>query len=209
VIFPGSGYRANTTVTVGGNATANATSNATGRISAVNIVDAGNSYTTRPTVSVTAPTAITFAANSTSVIVGNSTVNGFITLGANSLFLANNDVVNYRVPAANSSIGGLANNGNFFVIVANSTAIQLAATHSGPAINLTSVGTGAQAHTLQGETATAVATISGVSSGAAHTGWVLRTVGEGGRAGRVQYETLVAFGGNFSSDAEDVILKDE
>jgi hypothetical protein len=208
VIFTGSGYAANAAVTVGGNATANATSNATGRISAVNIVDAGNSYTTRPTVTVDPPATITFAANSTSVIVGNSTVNGFITLGANSLFLANNDVVNYRVPAANSSIGGLANNGNFFVIVANSTAIQLAATHSGPAINRTSVGTGAQAHTLQGETATAVATISGVSSGAAHTGWVLRTVGEGGRAGRVQYETLVAFGGNFSSDAEDVILKD-
>ena len=212
VTFTGSGYRANAAVTVGGsagiNATANATSNSTGRISAVNVVLAGDSYTTRPTVSVAAPSTITFAANSTSVIVGNSTVNGFITLGANSLFLANNDVVNYRVPAANSSIGGLANNGNFFVIVANSTAIQLAATHSGPAINLTSVGTGAQAHTLQGETATAVATISGVASGAAHTGWVLRTVGEGGRAGRVQYETLVAMGGNITTDAEDVILKD-
>lgn len=208
VTFTGSGYRANAAVTVGGNATANATSNATGRISAVNVVLAGNSYTTRPTVSVAAPSTITFAANSTSVTVGNSTVNGFITLGANSLFLANNDVVNYQVPAGNSSIGGLANNGNFFVIVANSTAIQLAATHSGPAINLTSVGTGAQAHTLQGETATAVATISGVASGAAHTGWVLRTVGEGGRAGRVQYETLVAMGGNITTDAEDVILKD-
>lgn len=208
VTFTGSGYAANAAVTVGGNATANATSNATGRVSAVNVVLAGNSYTTRPTVSVAAPATITFAANSTSVTVGNSTVNGFITLGANSLFLANNDVVNYRVPAANSSIGGLANNGNFFVIVANSTAIQLAATHSGPAINLTSVGTGAQAHTLQGETATAVATISGVASGAAHTGWVLRTVGEGGRAGRVQYETLVAMGGNITTDAEDVILKD-
>ena len=212
VTFTGSGYRANAAVTVGGaagtNATANATSNATGRISAVNVVLAGDSYTTRPTVSVAAPSTITFAANSTSVTVGNSTVNGFITLGTNTAFLANNDVVNYRVPAANTSIGGLANNGNFFVIVANSTAIQLAATHSGPAINLTSVGTGAQAHTLQGETATAVATISGVASGAAHTGWVLRTVGEGGRAGRVQYETLVAMGGNITTDAEDVILKD-
>ena len=212
VTFTGSGYRANAAVTVGGaagtNATANATSNATGRISAVNVVLAGDSYTTRPTVSVAAPSTITFAANSTSVTVGNSTVNGFITLGTNTAFLANNDVVNYRVPAANTSIGGLANNGNFFVIVANSTAIQLAATHSGPAINLTSVGTGAQAHTLQGETATATATISGVASGAAHTGWVLRTVGEGGRAGRVQYETLVAMGGNITTDAEDVILKD-
>jgi hypothetical protein len=30
--------------------------------------------------------------------------------------------------------------------------------------------------------------------GAAHAGWVIRTVGSGGRAGRVQYETLVAMG---------------
>lgn len=28
----------------------------------------------------------------------------------------------------------------------------------------------------------------------AHTGWVIRTVGSGGRAGRVQYEVLVAGG---------------
>lgn len=31
-------------------------------------------------------------------------------------------------------------------------------------------------------------------TGAAHAGWVLRTVGSGGRAGRVQFETLVAMG---------------
>lgn len=210
VIFPGSGYRANATVTVSGTGTANATSNATGRISAVNIVLAGNSYTTRPTVTVAAPGAIAFTGNATSVTVGNSTVNGFITLGTNTAFLANNDLVTYLVGAANTAVGGLANNVNYYVIVANSTAIQLAATPSGPAINLTSVTATAQAgHTLTGEAATAVATISGVRPGAAHTGWVLRTVGEGGRAGRVQYETLVAFGGNFSSDAEDVILKDE
>ena len=40
----------------------------------------------------------------------------------------------------------------------------------------------------------------------AHTGWVLRTVGSGGRSGRVQTEVLVA--GGMSTDAEDVIYKD-
>jgi len=102
-----------------------------------------------------ATVVIAFSANSTSVTVGNSTVNGFITLGTNTAFLANNDIVNYRVPASNTAIGGLANNGNYYVIVANSTAIQLAASASGPAINLASVGTGAQPHTLIRETATA------------------------------------------------------
>lgn len=208
VTFTGSGYTANATVTVEGNATANATANATGRISSVNVVLPGNTYTVKPTVTVAAPAAITFSANATSVTVGNSTVNGFITLGTNTAFLANNDVVNYRVPASNTAIGGLSNNSNYYVIVANSTAIQLAASPSGPAINLASVGTGAQPHTLTGEAATATATISGVSQGAAHTGWVLRTVGTGGRAGRVQYETLVAMGGSLTTDGEDTILKD-
>ena len=34
----------------------------------------------------------------------------------------------------------------------------------------------------------------GKVNGAAHAGWVLRTEGTGGRAGRVQMETLVAMG---------------
>jgi hypothetical protein len=66
-------------------------------------------------------------------------------------------------------------------------------------------------HSLRGETATAVAVLTerGYTKGAAHTGWVLRTVGTGGRAGRVQYETLVAMGGTFSTDAsDDAILPD-
>lgn len=41
---------------------------------------------------------------------------------------------------------------------------------------------------------------------AAHTGWVLRTTGQGGRAGRVFEEVLVA--GGISSDAEDTAYPD-
>lgn len=40
------------------------------------------------------------------------------------------------------------------------------------------------------------------TSGVAHAGWVLRTEGSGGRAGRVQYETLVA-GGSITGDGSD------
>jgi hypothetical protein len=40
----------------------------------------------------------------------------------------------------------------------------------------------------------------------AHTGWVLRTVGQGGRAGRVITEVLVA--GGVGSDAEDTVYPD-
>lgn len=41
----------------------------------------------------------------------------------------------------------------------------------------------------------------------AHAGWILRTVGTGGRAGRVQYETLVAMG-SITGDTEDVATPD-
>lgn len=40
----------------------------------------------------------------------------------------------------------------------------------------------------------------------AHTGWVLRTEGQGGRAGRIQTEVLVA--GSMLDDKEDVVYPD-
>jgi hypothetical protein len=51
--------------------------------------------------------------------------------------------------------------------------------------------------------ATAAATLSSTEAGAvAHAGWVRRTVGTGGRSGRVSYEVLVA-GSSITGDAED------
>lgn len=203
VTFPGSGYSANATVTVGGNATANAQANASGRIAAVNIVLPGNSYSTPPAVTVAPPSAVIFN--------GNTAVSGeTITISsANSKFLVNDKVVY----AGNtlSTPGGLTDTGTYYIAFSNTTVVTLSATPGGANIALTKAagdGTTAGGATLTGEAARASAVISGVSHGAAHTGWVLRTVGSGGRAGRVQYETLVAMGGNFSSDAEDTILKD-
>lgn len=43
---------------------------------------------------------------------------------------------------------------------------------------------------------------NGSIAGVTHSGWVLRTEGTGGRAGRVQQETLVAFG-TLSGDGDD------
>ena len=198
--FAGSGYSANAVVTVGGNATANGL-NTGGRISVLAVL-AGNSYTTKPAVSVAAPTAQAFNANSA---VTNATDAIAITT-ANSIFLAN-DKVTYTVAAGNTALTNLTSGGQYFIKTSNSTAVTLSSSLGGTAIDLTK-GLTETGHSLTGETATAVATISGVQHGAAHTGWVLRTVGQGGRAGRVQYETLVAMGGNLSTDAEDVILKD-
>jgi hypothetical protein len=198
--FAGSGYSANATVTVSGNATANGL-NTGGRISVL-LVAAGNTYTTKPTVTVAAPTPQTFNANTA---VTNATDAIAITT-ANSIFLAG-DKVTYTVATGNTALTNLTSGAQYYIKTSNSTAVTLAATPGGDTIDLTK-GVTETGHSLTGETATAVATISGVASGAAHTGWVLRTVGQGGRAGRVQYETLVAMGGNLSTDAEDTILKD-
>jgi hypothetical protein len=198
--FAGSGYSANATVTVGGNATANGL-NTGGRLSVLAVL-AGNSYTTPPAVTVAAPTAQAFNANSA---VTDAT-DAIAIATANSIFLPN-DKVTYTVAAGNTALTNLTSGSQYFIKTSNTTAVTLSLTQGGDTIDLTK-GLTEAGHSLTGETATAVATISGVSKGAAHTGWVLRTVGQGGRAGRVQYETLVAMGGNLSTDAEDTILKD-
>jgi len=208
----GSGYNANATVTVagGGGASfaANAQSNSTGRISAINIGNNGVNYTTAPVLTVSAPSAIAFNGNTTAVTVGNSSSNGFITLGSNAELFIAGDQVTYLVGAGNTAIGGLANATSYFVTFANSTALQLSVRSDGPAINLTSVPTSAQVgHSLTGETA-AVSAVLSRGAGVTHAGWVVRTVGTGGRAGRVQYETLVAMGSMTGDASDDALFKD-
>lgn len=200
ITFAGSGYSANAAVTVSGNATSNATAGATGRISAVNVNTAGSGYTTIPTVTIAAPTAITF--NALSAV---SNTNDTITISsANSKFLVN-DRVTYTVATGNTAVGGLTSGTTYFIQAANTTTVKLSATQGGAAIDLTA-SVSETGHSLTGETATAVAALSGARP-AAHAGWVLRTVGTGGRAGRVQEETLVAMG-SIGTDAEDTIMKD-
>lgn len=287
VTFAGSGYRANAAVTVSGNATSNATANATGRISAVNVNTAGSGYTTKPSVVIAAPAAQTFnsntalfldatfnsdtgVANTTEFITtasahgfsngdlvqyrtstGNTALSGltnaasyfirfanttafklsttatsanldltsaatgetghtlrrvgqgFISIGTN--VLQTDDRVTYTVAASNTALTGLANGTTYFVVGANTTGIKLSTSRGGSAIVVTP-GVTETGHSLTGETATAEGVLSYTGRAAAHTGWNLRIVGSGGRAGRVQYETLVA--GGITSDAEDTIFKD-
>jgi len=213
--FAGSGYRANATVAftsnnTGSGAVANGLSSASGKISAINISTNGSGFTTSPIITISAPSAQTFPGNTTNVTIGNSSVNGFITLGSNRDFFVNNDIVTYLVAASNTTLGGLSNNTQYFVLTTNSTAIQLSETLGGPAVNISSVPTSAQAgHSLTGQTATGVVTVGGAKNkGIAHAGWVVRTEGTGGRAGRVQYETLVAMGSMSTDGSDDNVLPD-
>ena len=205
VTSAGSGYAANAAVTLSfangySNVSAANSTVAVGRVTALTsnqqitgIVGAD------PTVTIAAPAAINMVANSTGF--ANGTVAGvsnssFIVSSANTLFLAG-DRLYYSVPAANTPIAPLTGNTYYYVSFSNSTVIKLANTSSGAniAITDTRVLGAAETHTFRGDTATGVLMISGSKvNGAAHAGWVLRTEGTGGRAGRVQMETLVAMG---------------
>ena len=59
-------------------------------------------------------------------------------------------------------------------------------------------------------TATAVADLGSGAGGSqvTHAGWVRRTVGTGGRAGRIQYETLVAAGSISADQSDDIQFRD-
>jgi hypothetical protein len=91
---------------------------------------------------------------------------------------------------------------------------KIAATSGGTAID---IGTGhnAQTFTIVTNATQATANASrGLGTDGdsdnrdlAHTGWVKKTVGTGGRAGRVHYETLVA-ASSISGDAEDIATPD-
>ena len=207
---PGSGYAANAAVTVanttgGANIQLANSTVATGRVTAVTANVTVGGYTSAPTVTIAAPAAQSFNANSA---VTNAT-DAIAISSANSIFLAG-DRVTYTVAAGNTALTNLTSGATYFIKTSNSTAVTLTDVPNGNTIDLTK-GLTETGHSLTGQTATAVAELTevGYTKGAAHTGWVMRTVGTGGRAGRVQYETLVAFGGNFSTDAsDDAILPD-
>lgn len=197
VTSAGSGYGANAVVTVTfANGTSNvAYANSTvslGRVTALtaNITTAisgGN-----PAVTVAAPAAINITANTSGV---SNTADTILVTSANSRWQVG-DRLYYNVPAGNTAITGLTGNSYYYVTFTNTTAIAVSTTSGGANANIaeTRVGAG-EVHTIQGDTATGYATLGGgANKGVAHAGWVLRTEGTGGRAGRVQYETLVAMG---------------
>lgn len=199
VTSPGSGYASNAAVTL---TMANGTTNTTavnssvtlGRVSALNINIAGSGYskTTISSLALAAPGAINITANSVGF---SNTTDTLVVASANSRWQVG-DRLYYAVPAANTPIAPLTGNTYYYVSFTNSSTLALSATPGGANVNLTDarVTASGETHTIQGDTAEGYVTVGGTFGGVAHAGWVLRTEGTGGRAGRVQYETLVAMG---------------
>lgn len=198
----GSGYGANAVVTLtfangvsnvsAANSTVNTTSNA-GRVTALTSNVTIANIATIPALTIAAPAAINITANSTGF---SNTTDTLVVSTANSKWQVG-DRLYYSVPTGNTPIAPLTGNTYYYVSFANTTRIALSATSGGANVDITDarVTASGETHTIQGDTATGLLIPSGAKiGGVPHAGWVVRTEGTGGRAGRVQYEVLVAMG---------------
>lgn len=175
-----------------------------GVVTAITVTNVGSGYTSTPTVNLSVPfrTIATSAVNiSTETIT--YTAHGLTT----------GDQIKYYT-GGGTALAGLTTATTYYAIVTGANTFKVAASAAdataGTAINLTGTGNNAQYFDLLGQTtATATASLGeGTVGGAAHAGWNLRTVGTGGRAGRVHYETLVAMGSMSSDASDDTVLPD-
>lgn len=199
VVSGGTGYSANAVVTLtfangySNVSAANSTIDALGRVTTITSNVTIANIKTKPTLTIAAPSAINIVANTNGV----SATNDFIAFAsANSKFQVG-DHVYYGVPTNNTAIAGLTGNSNYWIAFSNSSGVVLSATKGGANVDITEARTTnpGETHTFTGDTATGVLIPSGAKfGGVPHAGWVLRTEGTGGRAGRVQYEVLVAMG---------------
>jgi hypothetical protein len=198
----GTGYGANAVVTLtfangttnalAVNSTVSTTNSTRGRVTGMTINAAGSGYMVNPSLAIAAPALIVFNGNSGV----NATADTISVSSANSRFQVG-DGITYAGNVT-STPTGLVDKTLYYVSFANSSSLALSATSGGANIDIGKASgdnTTAGGATLQGVTATGYAVVGGAKSrGVTHAGWVLRTEGSGGRAGRVSYETLVAMG---------------
>lgn len=208
----GSGYVEAPGVTIassGGAYSATATASiSAGKISNITVANTGVGYTSDPAVTLqvpvlTVPTASVIAANNVVMYTAHGQ--------ANSAAL----VYNWN---GSANIGGLTNANTYYVVPVDANRFSLATTAANAAnnvvIDITTQGGAGQYFTIvDGVRATAIAS-RGLSQGASgaehatHIGWNIKTVGSGGRAGRVQYETLVAISEVKGDGSDDISLPD-
>ena len=199
---------------IGDTATATATL-VVGKVSKIAIASVGSAYVAAPTVTLAAPATETVDASDAAVCVLAD--DEFVVASAFYGCIATGDPVTYADGGGTAVVGLTTATVYYLIKSGTSNRAGLATTKAraiaGTAIDFTAVGVGSS-HTLIGQTPTATATLGmgtpGVTVGAsevAHVGWVKKTIGTGGRAGRVFYETLVA-ASSITGDAEDLATPD-
>ena len=200
---------------VGDTATATATISG-GKVTGITITGVGSDYQSAPTITVAAPSG-TGSLNLTSSSVLIVADDEIVVPAAFYAVIETGEAVTY----AQGGSGAQADltDGTVYYLIKSATANKISLATSaenavaGTKIDLTAVASGGTAHSFTGGTATATATLGLGADGdddsrdMAHIGWVKKTVGTGGRAGRVHYETLVA-ASSISGDAEDIATPD-
>lgn len=222
IIQSGTNYLEAPTVTItqsGGpnTATATATVSTANVVSAITVTGAGADLTRVPTINIAYPRRTITAARVTlaTEIIGYGSAGTTLHNLSNGAILAYNDGGGAAMKDAGANI---ANGTIYYASIASTSSFKLYNSSANAAIgganglaNISSQGTNTQYFELQGETkATAIAVLgSGDSNNSVsgeqqvtHSGWVRKTIGTGGRAGRVTFETLVATG-TITSDAAD------
>lgn len=203
VTTAGTKYKEVPTVSVAsGTLAANAAINSSGGVANVTITTTGGAYASAPAITIGSP-FITFA--SANVTAAANTV----TYDPGHLFVTGDAAV--YTNGGGTSVVGLTSGSTYYIINTAANTVALASNTynatNGVQVDITGVGVGT-AHKLtlgtsEAATATAILGIgTAVESKGAHAGWVKKTVGSGGRSGRIQYETLVAVG-SITTDAVD------
>lgn len=211
IVSGGSGYVEAPGVTISGGGGSSAAASAFisgGAVNNIQVTNTGSSYTSNPTVTLQVPvltvgTAQVITANDTIMYTGHGQANGAAL------------VFNWN---GSANIGGLLNGTTYYVAPQNGDKFSLSTTAANAAnnivIDLTTTGGAGQYFTIvAGTRATAVASRGPGNAGdgsehVVHTGWNLKRAGEGGRAGRVTYETLVALSGPVGDGSDDITLPD-
>jgi hypothetical protein len=211
IAIAGAGYVEAPGVTISGGGGKDATATATiagGKVTNIAVANTGQAFTSDPTVTIqvpvlTVPTGQVVTANDVIMYTGHGQANGAAL------------VFNW---GGSSNIGGLLNGTTYYTAPVDANRLSLSTTAANAAnavvINLTTTGQAGQYLSIVDATrATAVASRglgqgSNGSEHATHIGWNLKVVGTGGRAGRVQFETLVAQSQIIGDGSDDITLPD-
>lgn len=165
------------------------------------VAASGANYTNGDTVTVNTGTMSTNAVFTVTTGGANTSI-ASLALTTNGVFSVNPTLANS--PLKNLTVANSQANGGQATITMkiNSSSIYQPG-------NYTVLPTNVTANPVTGGSgtgATYVLTFSSKNKGVTHTGWVKKTTGTGGRAGRVHYEVLVA--GDVAGDAEDNAFPD-
>jgi hypothetical protein len=187
----------------GGSSAAATASIAGGAVSAITVTNVGSAYTSAPTVAVAKPRR---TIPTSGITTGTDTI-AYVAHGLNAA-----DVLVYN-NGGGTSATGLTSGTTYYGISSGLTAdaFKVSATDGGSTVDITGTGNNAQFFEIFAVVNRATATAAlgdGAVGGAAHAGWVRRTVGTGGRAGRIQTEVLVAMGSMTGDQSDDIQYPD-